>query len=72
VQRILLGNLFLKILMVLLVAVPIVVVGGYLYHLASGQPVFEGFFKIYALLYRAPGAAGRADAGIRILCMAAK
>eukprot|EP00891_Asterochloris_glomerata_P002795 jgi/Astpho2/2795/fgenesh1_pg.00050_%23_80_t len=54
VQQVLLANTVVKIFSVFMVALPLVWLGGFLYHWVSGEPLQLSLFKVYAVLYRAP------------------
>ena len=51
----LLANVLVKIGAVFTVALPLVWLGGLLYHCTSGENLQVSLFKVYAVLYRAPG-----------------
>ena len=51
----LLANVLVKIGAVFTVALPLVWLGGLLYHCTSGESLQVSLFKVYAVLYRAPG-----------------
>ena len=51
----LLANVLVKIGAVFTVALPLVWLGGLLYHCTSGESLQISLFKVYAVLYRAPG-----------------
>lgn len=55
-QQVLLANVLVKIGAVFTVALPLVWLGGLLYHCTSGENLQVSLFKVYAVLYRAPGA----------------
>ncbi|DBB16525.1 TPA: hypothetical protein ACH3X3_014790 [Trebouxia sp. C0006] len=55
-QQVLLANVLVKIGAVFTVALPLVWLGGLLYHCTSGESLQISLFKVYAVLYRAPGA----------------
>lgn len=53
--QVLLANVLVKIGAVFTVALPLVWLGGLLYHCTSGESLQISLFKVYAVLYRAPG-----------------
>ena len=53
--QVLLANVLVKIGAVFTVALPLVWLGGLLYHCTSGETLQVSLFKVYAVLYRAPG-----------------
>ena len=55
VLQVLLANVLVKIGAVFTVALPLVWLGGLLYHCTSGETLQVSLFKVYAVLYRAPG-----------------
>lgn len=55
-QQVLLANVLVKIGAVFTIALPLVWLGGLLYHCTSGESLQVSLFKVYAVLYRAPGA----------------
>ena len=54
-MQVLLANVLVKIGAVFTVALPLVWLGGLLYHCTSGETLQVSLFKVYAVLYRAPG-----------------
>lgn len=57
--QVLLANVLVKIGAVFTVALPLVWLGGLLYHCTSGESLQISLFKVYAVLYRAPGTSPR-------------
>ena len=57
VQQLMLGNTVVKLAAVFASALPIVLIGGEVYAWITGDPLFEGFLKIFSVLYIIPGAA---------------
>ncbi len=55
ILQVLLANVLVKIGAVFTVALPLVWLGGLLYHCTSGESLQISLFKVYAVLYRAPG-----------------
>lgn len=53
--QVLLANVLVKIGAVFTIALPLVWLGGLLYHCTSGESLQISLFKVYAVLYRAPG-----------------
>ena len=53
--QVLLANVLVKIGAVFTIALPLVWLGGLLYHCTSGESLQVSLFKVYAVLYRAPG-----------------
>ena len=52
-----LSNTVTKLFGVFLFALPAVVIGGEVYSIVTGDPLAEGFLKIYSTLYIIPGKA---------------
>ncbi|KAL0038546.1 hypothetical protein WJX77_010122 [Trebouxia sp. C0004] len=56
VQRLLTTNILTKLVSVVLLSLPFIVIGGFLYKQASGSSWKEAFFKCYVVLQDVPGA----------------
>ncbi|KAL0031396.1 hypothetical protein WJX79_008726 [Trebouxia sp. C0005] len=56
VQRLLTRNILTKLVSVVLLSLPFIVIGGFLYKQASGSSWKEAFFRSYVVLQNVPGA----------------
>lgn len=69
IQQLMLSNTLVKLLSVFLFATPAVLVGGELYSLLQPDTsLWDGFLKIYSVLYIIPGGLARCAARRSVLC----
>jgi hypothetical protein len=55
IQQVALGGLIQKLVAVFVAGIPLVLAGGVVYSVLSGEHIMEGFTAVYGCLYHIPG-----------------